>query len=102
MISMSSALVPQRETYQHLEARPGSFYRELFVRGVNLRASRLVAWMEAEGLSPNQAAVDRDLPIEAVNEAIEYVQHNREFIAAELDREHRLLRDRGLITLSET
>ena len=94
---MSSAVVQEKVTYLHLEARPGSFYRELFVRGLNLRASRLVAWMEGEGLTPEQAAADRDLPVEAVHEAIAYVMNNREFIAAELEREHRLLRDRGLL-----
>jgi len=84
-------------TYQHLEPRPGSFYRELFVRGLNLRASRLVGWMEAEGLTPEQAAADRQIAVEAVREAIEYVRDNRHLIDQEIEREARLLRERGLL-----
>ena len=83
--------------YEHLEVRPGSFYEELFVRGVNLRASRLVAWMQAEGLSPEQAAADRELPLGAVLEAMEYVRNNAQLIAQEMERERALLRERGLL-----
>ncbi len=94
---MASRVALHKTDYQHLESRPGSFYRELFVRGLNLRASRLVAWMEDEGLTPDQAALDRDLSLEAVLEAIEYVKNNGDLIAQDLDREHRLLADCGLL-----
>jgi uncharacterized protein (DUF433 family) len=93
-----STSIPQNETgYEYLEPHPGSFYRELFVRGLNLRASRLVAWMQAEELTPVQAAADRELPVEALLEAIDYVSSHSELIADELQREHELLRERGLI-----
>ena len=75
--------------YEYLEHRPGSFYRELFVRGVNLRASRLVGWMESEGMTAEQAAADRRLPLAAVLEAVRYVRQNRDFLMAELKREQR-------------
>lgn len=39
---MATVTLSKTATYQHLKPRPGSFYRELFVRGLNLRASRLV------------------------------------------------------------
>jgi uncharacterized protein (DUF433 family) len=94
---MSTSATPQQTRYEHLESRPGSFYRELFVRGLNLRASRLVAWLEAEGFTPEQAANDRGLPVEAVCEAIDYVQRNGQLIAEELERERTVLRDRGLL-----
>jgi uncharacterized protein (DUF433 family) len=94
---MATSTTITKSRYEHLENRPGSFYGELFVRGLNLRASRLVAWMEAEGLTPAQAAADRDLPVEAVLEAIDYVKENAQLIARELEREHLLLRDRGLL-----
>ena len=83
-------------TYQHLEPRPGSFYRELFVRGLNLRAARLVGWMEAEGLTPEQAA-DRQIAVDAERETIEYVRDNRHLIDEEIDREERVRRERGLL-----
>ncbi len=86
-----------RTHYEHLEARSSSFYAELFVRGLNLRASRLVAWMEGEGLTPEEAAADRSLPLPAVLEAIDYVAHSSQLIAHEIEREQQLLRDRGLV-----
>jgi hypothetical protein len=97
MLFMATRTATDTTGYQHLEARPGSFYREFFVRGLNLRASRLVAWMEVEGLTPEQAAVDRDVALEAVLEAIDYVRNNSSLISQDLDREHRLLRDCGLL-----
>jgi len=92
--------IPTRKStaeYAHLDPRPDSFYRELFVGGLNLRASRLVEWMEAEGLTPEQAAADRDLPVVAVLEAAHYVKTHRDFIAAERKRERAWLRERGLL-----
>ena len=94
---MATVTAQKTATYEHLEPRPGSFYRELFVRGLNLRASRLVAWMEAEGLTAEQAAVDRQIAVEAVREAIDYVRDNRDLIDDEIAREQRLLRERGLL-----
>jgi uncharacterized protein (DUF433 family) len=93
---MAIPATKNKTAYEYLEPRPGSFYREHFVRGLNLRASRLVAWMKAEGLTAEQAAADRSLPVEAVLEAINYVRCNGDLIAAELDREHQLFLDRGL------
>jgi uncharacterized protein (DUF433 family) len=90
-----------KKGYAYLEPRPGSFYQELFMRGVNLRPSRLVAWIEAEGLTPAQAAADRSLPLEAVLEAMDYVKDNAELIAQELQRERQLLSDRGLLKPSD-
>ena len=98
---MATPGMQNKTGYEYLETRPGSFYRELFVRGVNLRPSRLVAWMEAEGLTPEQAAADRCLPVQAVREAMDYVKNHADLIAGELQREHQLLRDRGLLEASD-
>jgi uncharacterized protein (DUF433 family) len=98
---MATPAMQNKMGHAYLEARPGSFYRELFVRGVNLRPSRLVAWMKAEGLTPEQTAADRSLPVEAVLEALDYVKNNADLIAADLQREHQLLRDRGLLEASD-
>jgi uncharacterized protein (DUF433 family) len=98
---MTTPAMQNKKGYAYLEARPGSCYQELFVQGVNLRASRIVAWMEAEGLTPEQAAADRSLPVAAVLEAIEYVKDNTDLIAGELQREQQLLRNRGLLEASD-
>ena len=96
IVRMASAIPLNKTGYQYLEPRPGSVYRELFVRGLNLRASRLVAWLEAEGLTAEHAAADRALPVEAVTEAIDYVRTHQELIEQDLEREHGLLLARGL------
>jgi hypothetical protein len=97
IVLMASSLLLSTTSYECLEPHPGSFYRELFVRGLSLRASRLIAWMEAEGLTPEQAAADRGLPVEAVLEAMDYVQSHASVIADDLEREHQLLRERDLL-----
>jgi len=94
---MATSLLLNKTGYECLEPHPGSFYRELFVRGLNLRPSRLIAWMEAEGLTPEQAAADRGLPVEAVLEAMDYVRNHPSVIAHDLEREHQLLHNRGLL-----
>lgn len=88
--------------YQYLEPRAGSFYQELFVRGVNLRASRLVAWMDTEHLTPEQAALDRGLPTEAVLEAIDYVRSCQDVIQRDSQRERDLLLERGLVPTDDS
>jgi hypothetical protein len=98
---MATPALKDGTDYQYLEPRPGSFYRELFLRGLNLRASRLIAWMEGEGLTVAQAAADRSLPVEAVLEAADYVKANADVIAHDTERERQLLRDRGLIEASD-
>src|SRR5438445_10180988 len=98
---MSTPATTTKPRYSHLECRPGSFYREFFLRGVNLRPSRLVAWMEIEALTPEQAAADRTLPLEAIREAIDYVKTNSDLIAGDLQRERELLRDRGLLATGD-
>ena len=97
IVGMASAIPLNKASYTYLEPHPNSFYRELFVRGVNLRASRLVAWMQAEGLSPDLAAADRGLPIAAVLEAIEFCGNYADLIEDDLRRERDLLKQRGLI-----
>jgi uncharacterized protein (DUF433 family) len=94
---MATPTTQHKAGFNYLEAHPDSFYRELFLRGLNLRPSRLVAWIIAEDLTPEQAAADRSLPVEAVLEAIEYVRSHENLITEDLEREHQLLRDRGLL-----
>lgn len=68
--------------------------------GGSLRSSLAVGWMEADGLTPEQATVDRQIAVEAVREAIEYVRDNRHRIDEEIDREERLFPERGLLDWS--
>lgn len=83
--------------YQHLEPRPGSNYRQLFLKGRRIRAA--VVWESVHGpdpYTPEELAASYQVPLEAVLEALDYVENNRPLIEAERDREAARLRARGL------
>jgi uncharacterized protein (DUF433 family) len=67
--------MPQRE-WKWLEPHPQSSYKQLFVKGTRIRAE-VVYGMLVDGdppdpTTPEEIAVDMNLPVEAVREAIEY------------------------------
>jgi len=75
--------LPVVKTYRYLAERSGSSYRELFVCGTDLRAQSLVSDMENEGLTPEEVAAAYHIPLEAVQEAVEYVHANEEHLTTE-------------------
>ena len=62
----------------YLDRKPGSVYRQLFVKDRNIAARTLYGHFasEEEPRSPEQIAADYELPIEAVREAIAYCESN--------------------------
>jgi uncharacterized protein (DUF433 family) len=84
--------------YQHLEPRPGSNYRQLFLKGRRIRAA--VVYEAVHGPDPRTAeefARDFQVPLTAVLEALDYAVRNLPLIEQERDREAERLRARGLI-----
>jgi uncharacterized protein (DUF433 family) len=75
--------LPVLKTYRYLAERSGSSYRELFVCGTDLRAQSLVSDMENEGLTPEQIALAYHIPLEAVQEAVDYVHANEDHLTKE-------------------
>lgn len=74
--------------YQHLERRPGSNYKQLFVKGRKIRAIVLYSLTRGEDAqSPAEVAKDYDLPLEVVNEAIDYCQRNPDVLREDNERE---------------
>jgi uncharacterized protein (DUF433 family) len=71
------------KTYCYLAECSGSSYRELFVCGTALRAQSLVSDLENEGLTPEEVAAAYHIPIEALQEAVEYVHANEEQLTQE-------------------
>jgi len=64
--------------YVHMAPRDGSSYHQLFVKGRNLRAETVYrATAGPEPMTPDDVALDYDLPIEAVREAIHHTAANR-------------------------
>ena len=61
--------------------------KELEVRGTGVRASTLWHDRYVSRLRPSEIAEDRDIPVEAVYEALAYCQENWEAICEVQDRE---------------
>lgn len=84
-------------TYQHLQPRPDSAYRQLFVKGTRVRAELIYrAHINSEQpMTSEELAVDFALPLEAIREAIEYCQSQPPEIAADMAQEEALMLARG-------
>src|SRR5208337_319352 len=83
--------------YQHLEPRPGSNYRQLFLKGRRIRDAVVDEAIHGpDPRTPDEFARDFQVPLEAVLEALDYVAQNRELIERERDREAISIRARGL------
>src|SRR5262245_23778831 len=83
--------------YKVVEARPGSNYRQLFIKGRKIRAE--VIYRETVGLeprTPEEVARGFGIPLEAVHEAIHYATHNEPLLREERDQELEWIRRRGL------
>jgi hypothetical protein len=83
--------------YQHLEPRPGSNYRQLFLKGRRIRAAIVHEAVHGpDPYTPEEFARDYGVPLEVVIEALDYVAANMALIEAERDREAADVRARGL------
>jgi hypothetical protein len=83
--------------YIHLEPRPGSRYRQWFVKGRNMRAE--VVYRAAAGVeprTPEEVARDLAIPIDAVHEAIDYCRKNESLLNEERSEEAADIHSRGL------
>lgn len=87
-----------QKPYQHLEARPGSNYRQLFIKGRRIRADLVYQDIHGpDAYTPETWAEDYQVPLEAVYEALDYVERNQSIIQADREREAAGLRARGLL-----
>jgi uncharacterized protein (DUF433 family) len=83
--------------YQHLEPRPGSNYRQLFLKGRRIRAAVVDEAVHGPDLfTPEEFAGEYQVPLDAVLEALDYVARNRPLIEHERDLEAARLHARGL------
>jgi uncharacterized protein (DUF433 family) len=83
--------------YQHLEPRPGSNYRQLFLKGRRIRAAVVDQAIHGpDPFTPEEFAREYQVTLEAVLEALDYVAQNRPFIEQERDNGAARLRAWGL------
>ena len=84
-------------SYQFLERRPDSNYKQLFVKGRKIRVE--VLYRQTVGLeprTPEEVAQAYSLPLEAVREAIDYCLHNEDVLQGDRDQEMAMIRSLGL------
>jgi uncharacterized protein (DUF433 family) len=79
----------------YLAPNPKSSYRQLFVKGRRIRAWILYCDHVAQGMTAEEIAADRDLPEEAVREAIAY--SNPPEVRGDLLREEEHMRAAGML-----
>ena len=84
------------EPWHFLVRRRHSWRTQLYVKGRNLTARQLVGAMKANELDEMSAAADFRLPLEAVREALVYVEKNREFLQTEAEIEQLMLKRGGV------
>ena len=81
--------------YSHLEARPHLWRRQPYLRGRTMTVGQLVATMRANGLTPEQAVDDLDLPLAHVAEALLYYAEQHDLVDEELREDRRRLEAKG-------
>jgi hypothetical protein len=93
-------MMPVQTEYKYLEPRPGSNYRQLFLKLEDRRKIRaeIIYRMTVgpEPRTPEEVAEDYRVPVEAVREAIHYCVNNEELLREERDRETARIRALGL------
>jgi uncharacterized protein (DUF433 family) len=89
---------PPPPNWKYLGPKPGSTYRQLFVKGRNVAARTIFGdyMSEEEPRTPEQIAEDRDLPLAAILEAIAYCQSDPPEIRQDWEEEEALERARIL------
>jgi uncharacterized protein (DUF433 family) len=83
------------EPWQYLVRRQHPWRNQLYIKGRNMTARQLVGSMKANQLDEQAAAADNRLPIEAVREALVYVERNRELLETEAEIERLMLKRGG-------
>jgi uncharacterized protein (DUF433 family) len=79
-------------TYQWLEPKPYKKHtRQLGIKGRNMIVWNLVHEIVVQGTAPEEMARRFRLPLEAVQEALDYYHINREWIDQEVEAEGRRL-----------
>jgi uncharacterized protein (DUF433 family) len=82
--------------YKHLAPNAKSAYRQLFIAGRRIRAWIIYCDHVAQGMTAEEIAEDRDLPIEAVREAIAYCASDPPEVRGDLIREDEHMRAAGM------
>ncbi len=83
------------EPWKHLVARKHPWRKQLYLKGRNMTVRQLVWSARANKFTEEQAAVNYDLPVQAIREAFAYAEANRELLDLEGSYERYLLSQGG-------
>ena len=82
--------------WQYLEQRSQSWRQQLYFKGKKLTAFAVWSDMIVNGETPQEAAENWDLPLEAVQEAITYCETHQELLKQEAEIERHSLEELGV------
>jgi uncharacterized protein (DUF433 family) len=85
----------EKQSLNYLVSRPHPWRKQLFIKGRNMTVANLIYSIRTNKLTPEEAAQDFDLPLAAVEEAMQYYALNRELIEIEALEEKRILKEKG-------
>jgi uncharacterized protein (DUF433 family) len=83
--------------WQYLESRPHPWRKQLYIKGRRVKASVIYSDMIVNHETPSEAAINWDLPLAAISEAIEYCSTHQQLLKLEAIEERRRLEDKGVI-----
>ncbi len=87
----------KRETqWQYLEKRPHPWRQQLCFKGRRLKAFDVWSDMIVNDMTPQEAAFNWELPLDAIEEAIEYCQTHQDLLRREAEEERRRLEAKGI------
>jgi hypothetical protein len=84
------------ESWQYLVSRQHPWRKQLYVKGRNMTARQLVGAIKANGFDEAKASDNFKLPVEAIREALAYVEQNRELLETEAEIERLMLKRGGV------
>lgn len=87
---------PRSNKWKYLVERDHPWRKEFSLKGRRLRPSHVVGSMKTEKMTPEEAADDWDLPLDVINEMIQYYEENRELIRMDAAEERLRLRAAGI------
>ena len=84
--------------FQYLAPKPGSSYKQLFIKGRRISARTLYGdFMRTEDpVTVEQIAADYQLPVEAVREAIEWCQSDPPELRRDIARDEAIMEATGM------
>jgi uncharacterized protein (DUF433 family) len=84
------------QPWQYLVRRLHPWRQQLYIKGRNMTARQLIGSMKANQFDEAAAAADYHLPVEAVREALAYVEKNKELLETEAEIERLMLKRGGV------